>query len=210
VTGLELAIERARATPALFSAGEEHWKAYADEATRDDALALVVLAHASAHIDGHLLVVGAGHGQIALALGAAARSSGRGRVFAIDVFPENEDTPDTAGWSLDSLLRHAGDAQLGAWVLPHFGTAATFAQLMPADFRCRLIHFESAHACRSVETDVFLLEHLLAPGGWLTVGCGFSGFPGARSALDVFARQRPNVSGWRALTPGLLVAQKRS
>ena len=208
MTGLEPTIERASATPALFSEIEAHWQDYADEATRDDALALSVLAHASATVDGHLLVVGAGHGQSALALGAAARASGRGRVFAIDVFPENDDTPDTAGWSLDSLLQRAGAAQLGAWVLPHFGTAATFAQLMPADFRCRLIHFESAHACRSVETDLFLLEQLLAPGGWLTVGCGFSGFPGARSALEVFARQRPDVSGWRALTPGLLVAQK--
>ena len=30
---------------------EEHWKDYADEATRDDALALSVLAHASAAIE---------------------------------------------------------------------------------------------------------------------------------------------------------------
>jgi hypothetical protein len=187
---------------------EEHWKDYADEATRDDALALSVLAHASAAIEGHLLVVGAGHGQGALALGAAARASGRGRVFAIDVFPENDDSPDTAGWSFDSLLRRVDKAQLDAWVLPHFGTAATFAQLMPADFQCRLIHVESAHACSNAETDVFLLERLLAPGGWLTIGSGFSSFPGVRAALEVFARQRPDVNGWRAITPGLLVAQK--
>lgn len=208
VSGEEPLIERANLVPALFSEIDEHWACHADEATRDDALALSVLAHVSAGVEGHVLVVGAGHGHSALALGAAARATGRGRVFAIDVYPETDDTPDTDGWSLDSLLKRAGDAQLGAWVLPHFGTAATFAQLMPADFRCRLIHLEAAHACSSVHTDVFLLERLLAPGGWLTVGGAFSGFPGAREALEVFARQRPDVSGWRALSPGLLIAQK--
>jgi hypothetical protein len=210
VSGPELLIERASTTVALFTEIEEHWKDHADEATRDDALALSVLAHAAATVDGHMLVVGAGHGQSALALGAAARASGRGRVFAIDVFPETDDTPDAAGWSFDCLLRRVADAGLGAWVLPHFGTAATFAQLMPADFRCRLIHIESAHACSSADTDVFLLERLLAPGGWLTIGSGFGSFPGARTALEVFARQRPEVSGWRAITPGLLIAQKAS
>jgi hypothetical protein len=95
-------------------------------------------------------------------------------------------------------------------VLPHHGTAATFAQLMPGDFRCRLIHLEGAHACRHIETDVFLLERLLAPGGWLTVSQSYSDFPGARAALDVLTRQRPTLTGWRLLTPTLLVAQKRA
>ena len=208
--GLHPIIERATLTPALFSEIDEHGDDRADESTRDDRLALSVLAHVSAPIDGHLLVIGAGHGHTALALGAAARASGKGRVFAVDVFPDNDDSPDTSGWSIDSFLKRATDAALGAWVLPHYGTAATFAQLMPRDFRCRLIHLEAAQACASVETDVFLLERLLVPGGWLTVGTGFTGFPGARGALEVFARQRPTVSGWRALSPNLLVAQKRS
>lgn len=201
-------ISSARVTPALFTQIDENWQERADEATRDDALALSVLAHASASIDGHLLVIGAGHGYSALALGAAARATRRGRVFAVDVFPENDDTPDTAGWSMDSFLSRCNAAQLAAWVLPHYGTSATFAQLMPGDFRCRLIHLEGAHACSSVSTDVFLLEHLLAPGGWLTIGTGFSEFPGAWEALDVFARQRSEIGGWRALSSGLLVAQK--
>ena len=208
VPGSEPIIDRASLIPALFTEVDEHWTNRADEATREDALALSVLAHVSSTIDGHLLVVGAGDGQSALALGAAARATGRGRVFAIDVYPDRDDVPDAAGWSLDCLLKRASDARLGAWVLPHYGTAATFAQLMPADFKCRLIHLEAAHACTSVATDVFLLERLLVPGGWLTVGGGFSGFPGARDALEVFARQRPGVSGWRAISPGLLIAQK--
>jgi hypothetical protein len=208
MSSVEPIIERANLIPALFSEIDQHWSGRTDEVTRDEALALSVLAHVSSSIEGHLLVVGAGHGQSALALGAAARATGRGRVFAIDVYPEDDDTPDTAGWSLDSLLKRTSDAQLGAWVLPHFGTAATFSHLMPTDFRCRLIHLESAHACTSVATDVFLLERLLVPGGWLTVGGGFRGFPGAREALEVFARQRPEVGGWRAISPGLLIAQK--
>ncbi len=208
VPGAESIIERATLTPALFSEIDEHGDDHADDVTRDDRLALSVLAHVSAAIDGHLLVIGAGYGHSALALGAAARATGRGRVFAIDVFPDDE-APDTAGWSLDCLLGRAADAQLGAWVLPHYGTAATFAQLMPADFRCRLIHLEAAHGCTRVDTDIFLLERLLVPGGWLTVSSGFSRFPGAGAALEVFARQRPDIGGWRALSPGLLVSQKR-
>ena len=88
------------------------------------------------------------------------------------------------------------------------GTAATFAQLMPGDFRCRLVHVEGAHACASIETDLFLLERLLAPGGWLTLGAGFSSFPGAAEAIDVFRRQRPDLVDWAWLTPGLLAARK--
>ena len=205
MSGTDPLTERDRLVPALVHQADGHGISAAD-----DAVALAVLAHVSAPIDGHMLVVGAGLGDSALALGAAARVGGRGRVFAIDVYPEHGDTPDTEGWSLDDLLARVGDAGLSPWVLPHYGTAATFAQLMPADFRCRLIHFEDAHACANVDTDVFLLERLLVPGGWLTVGGGFSGFPGAREALEVFARQRPDVEGWRAISPGLLIAQKRS
>ena len=131
-------------------------------------------------------------------------------MFAVDLFPEHDDSPDSAGWSLDALLRRAGESNLTSWVLPHHGTAATFAQLMPGDFRCRLIHLEGAHACRHIETDVFLLERLLAPGGWLTVSQSYSDVPGARAALDVLTRQRPALTGWRLLTPTLLVAQKRA
>lgn len=201
-------LEGGTLTP-LFSETEEHADDCADESTRHDRLALGVLARASAVTEGHLLVVGAGQGHSALALGAAARSSGRGRVFAIDVFPDADDTPDTAGWSLDGLLERAATAQLGAWVLPHYGTAATFARLMPTDFRCRLIHLEAAHGCTHVDTDIFLLEPLLVPGGWLTVGRGFLDFPGARHALGVFAHQRPGINGWRVFSSGLLVAQKQ-
>lgn len=192
----------------LLSELDRHWEPH-DAGTRDDAFALVLLAHAAAAADGHLLVIGAGHGQNALALGAMAMATGLGRVFAVDVFPESEDSPDSDGWSLDGLLGRVVNQGLSSWVLPHYGTAATFAQLMPADFRCRLIHVEGAHACSRVDTDLFLLERLLAPGGWLTIGPGFSGFPGARDAVDVFARQRPELTGWRWVTPGLLAARKR-
>ena len=181
-----------------------------EDVDREATMALAVLAHATTEIDGHLLVIGAARRQTAIGLGIAARATGHGRVFSVDLFPEQDDSPDAAAWSLDALLRRTADWNLSSWVLPHHGTAATFAQLMPGDFRCRLIHLAAAHACRNIETDVFLLERLLAHGGWLTVSESCSGFSGARGALDVLTRQRPELTGWRRLTPTLLVAQKRS
>lgn len=201
-------VSDARHSTSLVAELDRHWHTH-DAGTRDDALALALLAHTTTAPDGHLLVIGAGHGQNALALGATVRASGIGRVFAVDIYPESDDSPDSDGWSLDGMLRRVVALGLTAWVLPHYGTAATFAQLMPADFHCRLIHLEGAHACSHVDTDLFLLERLLAPGGWMTIGPGFSGFPGAKDALEVFARQRPDVAGWQWLTPGLLAARKR-
>ena len=187
---------------------DRHWHDH-DAGARDDALALALLAHAAPASAGHLLVIGAGYGHHALALGATARAAGAGRVFAVDLYPEADDSPDSDGWSLDRLLGRIGDQGLSSWVLPHYGTAATFAQLMPGDFQCRLIHIEGAHACAHVSTDLFLLERLLAPGGWLTIGPGYSGFPGAKDALDIFMRQRPDITSWQRLTPSLLAGRKR-
>ena len=207
VTALEHADGLASPSTPLATELDRHWQATGAD-TRDDALALALLAHASAAREGHVLVVGAGHGQNAIALGTTARAGAFGRVFAVDLYPEQDDSPDSDGWSLDGLLARVMAAGLSQWVLPHYGTAATFAQLMPADFRCRLVHVEGAHACSSIETDLFLLERLLAPGGWLTLGAGFSSFPGAKDAIAVFRRQRPELVDWTWITPGLLAARK--
>jgi hypothetical protein len=207
VTALEHADDFASPSTTLATELDRHWQAIGGDA-RDDALALALLAHASAAREGHVLVVGAGHGQNAIALGTAARAGGLGRVFAVDLYPEHDDSPDNDGWSLDGLLARVVAAGLPQWVLPHYGTAATFAQLMPADFRCRLVHVEGAHACASIETDLFLLEQRLAPGGWLTLGAGFSSFPGAKDAIAVLRRQRPELVDWTWITPGLLAARK--
>jgi hypothetical protein len=193
---------------AITSELDRHWQRDHDAGTRDEAFALALLAHASAAADGHVLVIGAGQGQNALALGTVAKASNLGRVFAVDLFPECDDSPDHDGWSLDRVLTRIVAAGLTPWVLPHYGTTATFAQLMPADFRCRLVHLEGAHACANVETDLLLLERLLAPGGWLTMGAGFTSFPGARDAIDVLRRQRAELADWAWITQGLLAARK--
>ena len=207
VTAPEHADGFASPSTTLATELDRHWQA-TNRATRDDALALALLAHASAAREGHLLVVGAGYGHNAVALGTAARAGDLGRVFAVDLYPEDDESFADDGWSLDSLLARLVAAGLLRWVLPHYGTAATFAQLMPADFRCRLVHVEGAHACASIETDLFLLEQLLAPGGWLTVGAGFSSFPGAKDAIAVLRRQRPELVDWTWITPGLLAGRK--
>jgi hypothetical protein len=178
-----------------------------DEA-RDDIAALATLAHVTAGLSGHIVTVGAGQGTAA-ALGGAARAAGRSRVFAIDLFPDREDSPDDRALSLDNFLGALTRSALLEYVLPHHGTAATFAQLMPADFRARLIVLDGAHACTNVETDMFLLEPFLASGGWLCVTGAFSSFPRAKGALDTLFRQRNYFDLARQLTPGLFVARKR-
>ncbi len=177
---------------------------------RDDLYALALLAHATANVAGHIVNVGAGQGRAAVVLGEAARATGRGRVFAVDLFPEHDDAPDDAASSLDSLLGVLATRNLLEWVLPHHGTGATFAQLMPLDFRCRLLLLEGAHACSDVATDIFALELFLSPGGWLAVDRTFSSFPGASLALETLFRQRSHFEMARQLTPTLFVARKRS
>lgn len=192
---------------ALATELDRHWESVEGQ-SRDDVLALALLARATSAREGHLVVIGAGHGHTAIALGTAARSGGLGRVFAVDLYPEHDDVPDHRGWSLDDLLTRIVAAELLQWVLPHHGTVATFAQLMPADFHCRLVHVERGQACANVETDLFLLERLLAPGGWLTLSAGFADLPGATEAIGVFRRQRPDLVDWTWVTPGLLAARK--
>jgi hypothetical protein len=177
---------------------------------RDDLYALALLAHATANVQGHIVNVGAGQGRTAVVLGEAARTTGQGRVFAVDLFPEHDDAPDDAASSLDSLLGVMATRHLLEWVLPHHGTGATFAQLMPLDFRCRLLVLEGAHACSDVTTDIFALEFFLSPGGWLAVDHAFSSFPGASLALETLFRQRSHFELARQLTPTLFVARKRA
>jgi hypothetical protein len=181
----------------------------AGDQSRDDLYALALLTHATAHVPGHIVDVGAGQGRAAVVLGEAARATGRGRVFAVDLFPEHDGTPDDAASSLDSLLRVMASRNLLEWVLPHHGTGATFAQLMPLDFRCRLLLLEGAHACSDVATDIFALEGYLSPGGWLVVDEAFSSFPRASLALETLFRQRSHFELARQLTRTLFVARKR-
>jgi hypothetical protein len=177
---------------------------------QEDLFALALLAHATSALPGHLVTVGAGIGHTAVVLGRVVRDLGRGRVFAVDLFPDADDTPDDDGWSLDSFLRTVDRAGLLEHVLPHYGTAATFAQLMPRDFGSRLVVLESAQACTNVSTDIFTLDQFLVPGGWLCVGSGFSSFPGAQAALTTLFRQRDHFDLIRQITPGLLAARRKA
>jgi hypothetical protein len=177
---------------------------------RDNLFALALLAHTTATIPGHIVDIGAGQGRTAAVLGHAAKATGRSRVFAVDLFPESEDAPDDVACSLDSLLASMTVHGLLEWVLPHYGTGGTFAQLMPEDFRCRVLLLEGAHACSDMATDIFALERFLAPGGWLAVDQAFSSFPGATLALETLFRQRSHFEMAHHLTPSLYIARKQS
>jgi Methyltransferase domain len=180
------------------------------EQSVEDLIALTVLVHATAPLGGHVVDVGAGQGRVAAALGQAARATGCGRVFAVDLFPEADEAPDDASWSMESLLERMTACDLLQYVLPHHGTGATFAQLMPEDFRCRLLLLESAGACSDVATDIFVLERTLAPGGWLAIDSAFSSFPGAALAIETLFRQRNHFELARQVTPSLFIARKRT
>jgi hypothetical protein len=130
-------------------------------------------------------------------------------VFAVDLFPEHDEAPDDTASSLDSLLGMMATRNLLEWVLPHHGAGATFAQLRPLDFRCRLIVLEGAHACSDVATDIFALEAYLSHGGWLAGHQAFSSFPGASLGLDTLFRQRNHSEMAPQLTSKLFVARKR-
>jgi Methyltransferase domain len=175
---------------------------------RDEMAALATLAHVTSGLTGHIVAVGAGQ-RTATILGGAARAAGRSRVFAIDLFTDSEDTPDDSALSLDGFLETMARGALLEFVLPHHGTAATFAQLMPTGFRVRLIVLDGAHACTNVSTDIFTLDQFLVPGGWLCVGPGFSSFPGAQAALATLFRQRDHFDLKRQITPGLFAARRK-
>jgi methyltransferase family protein len=178
------------------------------EEGRDEMAALATLAHVTSGLAGHIVTVGAGQ-RTATVLGGAARAAGRSRVFAIDLFTDSEDAPDDAALSLDGFLATMTRSALLEHVLPHHGTAATFAQLMPTAFRARLILLDGPHACTNVETDVFVLEQFLIPGGWLCATAEFSSFPGAERALGTLFRQRDHFDSIRQIAPGLLAARRK-
>ena len=192
----------------LFSDLDVALALVAGDEERDELAALAMLAHVTAGLSGHVVTVGAGR-RTAAVLGGAARAVGRSRVFAIDLFPDSDESPDDSALSLDEFLRTMTQTALLEYVLPHHGTAATFAQLMPADFRARLILLDGAHACTNVETDMFVLEQFLVAGGWLCVTGAFSSYPRATGALETLFRQRNHFDLARQLTPGLFVARKR-
>lgn len=175
---------------------------------RDEMEALAVLAHVTAGLSGHIVTVGAGQ-RTAAVLGGSARAAGRSRVFAIDLFPDSDESPDDSALSLDRFLGTMTKSELLEYVLPHHGTAATFSQLMPTDFRARLIVLDGAHACTNVETDMFVLEQFLVAGGWLCVTGAFSSYPRATGALETLFRQRNHFDLARQMTPGLFIARKR-
>lgn len=57
----------------------------------DQLLTLFALAYTSADLDGDILELGSWCGRSAVALGMAARLSGKGRVHCVDLFPEKND-----------------------------------------------------------------------------------------------------------------------
>src|SRR5215467_12308572 len=83
---------------------------------RDEMAALATLAHVTAALSGHIVTVGAGQRTAAI-LGGAARAAGRSRVFAIDLFPDSDESPDDSALSLDDFLGTMTRSELLEYVL---------------------------------------------------------------------------------------------
>ena len=78
-------------TQPLYPALESLIEGVAGWSPVDQLYSLFMLAVSSAHLDADLLEVGSWCGRSAVALGLAARLTGRGRVHCIDLFPERDD-----------------------------------------------------------------------------------------------------------------------
>lgn len=197
------------APASLLSEIQQLAAAVPGDAAPDTLFALAMLLSGAPAAEGHIVHVGAGQGRASAVLGSCARQIGRARVFAVDLFPDGEDVPDNTGWTLDAFLAMLAGYSLLEHVLPHHGTAATFTQLMPSDFRCRMIYLEGAHACRDVTLDLVGLDRLLVPGGWMCIDAGFGSFPGADAAMQTLWQQRPHFDLVQQFTPTLTCARKR-
>jgi predicted O-methyltransferase YrrM len=57
----------------------------------DQLMALFTLAYSSSHLSGEVLELGSWCGRSAVALGLAAKLSGKGKVHCVDLFPEKND-----------------------------------------------------------------------------------------------------------------------
>ena len=81
----------AETTRPVWSQIEDAVKDVAGWSPVDQLYSLFMLAMSSAHLEADLLEVGSWCGRSAVALGIAARLTGRGRVHCIDLFPERDD-----------------------------------------------------------------------------------------------------------------------
>ena len=93
-------------------------------------------------------------------------------------------------------------------VVPHRGTAATFANQAPASFRCRLIFLHGYQAHRSVRDDIAMLTPLLVPGGWICFDDAFADADGVNRAISEFVVGSPDFDLKRQMTQKCFAARK--
>lgn len=121
----------------------------------DQLLTLFTLAYTSADLDGDILELGSWCGRSAVALGMAAKLSGKGKVHCVDLFPEkndwfkNEDGTYSFAVTLDGKTYGAYQDQT-VWAEPYLkdiapmyerysGTLEAFTLAMQANFLTDLV-----------------------------------------------------------------------
>jgi predicted O-methyltransferase YrrM len=212
----------------------------------DELFTLSMLAHATAHLPGDIVEVGAWYGRSSIVLGAAARDT-HGRVHSIDLFPErgdwrrNEDGTYSFAVTLGKRV-YGGYQQQTVWaepfesqvaplyddcpsvlgrftenvrthrlehvVLPHRGTAATFAARTRPSFRCRLIFIDGDHGYDAVREDITRLTPFLVPGGWICFDDAFSSYEGVDRAITELVLADPSYDVKRQMTRKCFAARK--
>lgn len=109
---------------------------------------------------------------------------------------------------LDSFRGTVRRRGLDHVVVPHRGTAATFAAEAPRGFRCRLLFIDGDHGYRAVAGDIGALEPFLVPGGWVCFDDAFSGYEGVDRAIAELIGGNPAFDLKRQLTRKCFAARK--
>ncbi len=96
----------------------------------DQLYSLFLLAYASADVEGDIVEIGSWCGRSAVALGLAARLSGKGRVHAIDLFPTRDDWHENSDGTF-SLRVKSGDADVVAYSEQRVWREPYFESILP-------------------------------------------------------------------------------
>lgn len=97
---------------------------------------------------------------------------------------------------------------LDAVVKPHRGTAATFVEQVPSDFRCRLIFLDGDHGAAAVADDIARLLPFLVAGGWICFDDAFSVYEGVDRAITTAIIENPAFDIKRQMTRKCFAARK--
>lgn len=161
---------------------------------------------------GDIIEIGSWLGRSTLHLAHACKSTGRGRVHALDTFKGNAAYEKRYYRHLgrqatifEAFMDNVARSGLSEWIVPHVGkaeeTRAEFTE------QVRMVFIDGDHDYAPVKRDVRLWKDLIMPGGLLALHDYRAEAPGSIAAVseEVFASGEFRVL---MLVDSLLIAQK--